>query len=155
MWTNRYPKDKEIGEAIQMYLTDLGADVRFEVLEWSAFSASRRDPVFEICWQHTGPRPPDPGMTALDLAIKCDAVLNLSTYCNPEFDAILNEALKTVDPEKRRGYYNQAQEFIRDEYVGIYIGSRYDFMAVRKEVKNFEYTAVRHWLLFMDTYLEE
>jgi len=156
MWTEVVTaKDKELGEALQSYLSQIGADVRFEVLEWSTFSAARRDAKFDMCWQQTGPRPPDPGLTALDLALKCGAVLNLSTYCNKDYDAIVNKAMSTTDPAERLKYYKQAQEFIRDEYVGIYMGNPYQYMAIRKEVKNFTFSANRSWNVFNKTYLEE
>ncbi len=148
-------KDKEIGEVVQRYLTELGLDVRMELMDWSTFSPVRRDRDYDICWMQVGPRPPDPALTTLDLGLRCGALLNDSDYCNEDFDAIMLEAASTIDPEEQARLYSEAQQMAIDGYAGIYIGNTYMFMAIRDEVKDFTFHPGTYMGLLATAYIGE
>lgn len=57
---------------------------------------------------------------------------------NPEYDAIIDEAAKTLDVEKRLELYKQAQQMLKDNCVIIPTLHREILTAARSNVKGFE-----------------
>jgi peptide/nickel transport system substrate-binding protein len=52
---------------------------------------------------------------ALSIAYRCDTTYPETHWCRKDYEAILDEASRTVDPEKRRDLYKQAQKLLTDE----------------------------------------
>jgi peptide/nickel transport system substrate-binding protein len=49
------------------------------------------------------------------LSYKCGSGMNAQRYCNPEFDAVIEEARYTADTEARKALYTKATEIILDD----------------------------------------
>lgn len=147
------PKDKDITEAVQRYFRAVGVDARIETLELGAFLAQRERAAHDVTWMAIGPRPPDPALTALDIALACTGNLNHSYYCSAELDAILARAKSAKDLSQRKQFYYVAQEKVWEEYPGIYVSNPYFFIVQRKEVKGFRPTTSRFSNLFNSTSL--
>lgn len=56
-----------------------------------------------------------PATNNINSALRCGGDWNESYYCNPKFDALLNEADGTADVEKRRQLYCQIQRMMQEE----------------------------------------
>ena len=64
---------------------------------------------------------------------------NLCYYCNPEFDALIDEAavLEATDPEAAHKLYVEAQEILIDDAVSIFGGNEVYTHAVRSDVAGY------------------
>ena len=112
--TGRYPMDQQVSEVIAAQLTDLGIDIEFEVHEWGnylgLFQNDQLGDLFLLGWG---------SITTLD----ADAALydeltcgkTYSTYCDPELDAVLEEARTIIDPQRREELYAEALYMIHDD----------------------------------------
>jgi peptide/nickel transport system substrate-binding protein len=106
---------KDTTDAVAALLRDAGMKVKRTILPgtaywegWSTFPFSSTD------WSH---RPL--GVQIWALAYRSDEVWNEFGWTNPEFDAILSEALATPDLEARRALMAKGQAIVQDEGVTI------------------------------------
>lgn len=56
-----------------------------------------------------------PTSSALSIAYRAGATYNETHWRRPEYDALLDKANSTLDPEKRREYYREAQKLLSEE----------------------------------------
>ncbi|WP_162913211.1 ABC transporter substrate-binding protein [Rhodospirillaceae bacterium SYSU D60014] len=52
---------------------------------------------------------------ALSIAYRCDTAYPETHWCREDFEALLDEASRTIDPEKRREIYKEAQRVLAEE----------------------------------------
>jgi peptide/nickel transport system substrate-binding protein len=62
---------------------------------------------------------------------------NRNGYKNPELDKILDDAVATVDQNKRKDLYAQANKIIWEDAVGIFPAELLNVYAARKRVAGF------------------
>ncbi len=109
----------------QDYLSRLGMDVKVQKLEWSAYlNDVFLGQTYDIAvLSNTGNSPPDPDNLAYGLSYSHNDVpgsgLNTTSYVNPEYDALLDQArtmpgCKTAD---RAPLYYQIQQIQKDQVV--------------------------------------
>jgi peptide/nickel transport system substrate-binding protein len=79
---------------------------------------------------------------------------NRSFYSNPELDAILDEAAKEVDEDKRNELYAEAQAILNEEVPVVFTTTKNYLNGVRDEVKNIAVSPSGDFL-FHDTYIEQ
>lgn len=59
----------------------------------------------------------------------CDLDSNFSTYCNPEVDALVDQARAATDPEEAKAYWQQAEELAMEDAALIPLGyARYIYL---------------------------
>lgn len=132
--SGRYAADKEISEAIAGMLSEVGVIFEVQPLEWGVWIERFND----------GTLSP---MTFIGLqTLYPDAFTLLNThasgslggaYSNAEYDTIIEEAGKTVDPEARLELYHQAIEILHDDPLGIYLHQQEDLYAHSSRVEGF------------------
>lgn len=132
--TGRYAADKEISEAIAGMLSEVGVTFEVQPLEWGVWIEKFND----------GTLTP---MTFIGLqTLYPDAFTLLNThtsgslggaYSNAEYDKIVEEAGKTVDPDARLALYHQAIEILHDDPIGIYLHQQEDLYAHSSRVEGF------------------
>ena len=97
-------------DAIGAQLRDAGFTVKRTVIPGSTFwNDWTKYPFSTTNW---GPRPL--GVQVLALAYKSGEAWNESGHANPEFDALLDEALGIFDADKRREYAAKLQTMLQD-----------------------------------------
>ena len=99
---------------------DLGLE--FEVIDadWPTLidRLGKQDlPAFELLWQADYPDPE----SFLWSLFGSDSPDNYSGYSNPEFDALLEEARNTLDPDARAAIYDEAHQLLIDDGVVLTI----------------------------------
>jgi peptide/nickel transport system substrate-binding protein len=77
------------------------------------------------------------GTQVLSLAYRCGVPWNESSYCNPDFDALLDQAEATIDVEERRGIMAQLEAMLQEDSVIIQPYWRSVFTASSARVNNF------------------
>ncbi|GAM71847.1 peptide transport periplasmic protein sapA [Vibrio sp. JCM 19236] len=65
------------------------------------------------------------------------AGLNISTWCNPDFDFLLNLAKETTEQRYRLNLYRQAQNMLNEEVPVVPIAHGMQFQAKHKSLKGF------------------
>ena len=106
---------KDTTDAVAAQLRDAGFNVTRTVLPGSTFwNDWAKYPFSSTNWNH---RPL--GVQIWALAYRTGEAWNEFGYSNPEFDAVLADALATADIEKRRALMAKGQKILQDDAVTI------------------------------------
>ncbi len=115
----RYPKDKEIQEAIVSQLADVGVRAKLNILEQNAFLsgffAGKDGPMFTFGWQYLPSMDADQSMTYF----QCGASIHL--FCDKNYDAVYQKQQGDLDPNQRKADLQKAQEVLHDLAPAIYL----------------------------------
>ena len=65
---------------------------------------------------------------------------NISRYCNPEYDALLDQLDQEIDPERRRDIFIQMNDLLIEDVALIPLVHRSDALALSRSLTNFEFT---------------
>ena len=61
--------------------------------------------------------------------------LNIERYCNPEYDKIIEQLAKELDPAKRATLYKQANDFLINDLVMVPVVQRNGVSGKAKNLK--------------------
>jgi peptide/nickel transport system substrate-binding protein len=85
------------------------------------------------------------GVQVLNLAYRTGVAWNETSYANPEFDALLDQAGGLLDPNERRQYMAKAEALLQDDAVIIQPFWRSVFVAENKRVRGLSaHVALEH-----------
>lgn len=118
--TNKAPYNK-LSELLQANLKEIGIDATIETYDWAAFVERTGKGQYEIStigWSN-GTGDPDYSLYPLLHSASLGSAGNRSYFVNKEFDSIVDQGRRTIDPNKRLLIYHEAQEFISDNVVVI------------------------------------
>jgi peptide/nickel transport system substrate-binding protein len=138
LWTSegRYLKDRQIAEAVQAQLAEVGIKTNIRVMEWGSYLdalARHEQQLYIIGWGFSAGDPD----TALRLCFYSDNQFNYSNYKTPSMDKLLDDAVSTLDPKKRADLYEQVQQRLIDEAIVVPIYHKLNIYAVNKKVIDF------------------
>jgi len=106
---------KNTGDAIAAQLRDAGINVRRTILPGATFwNDWTKYPFSGTQWNH---RPLE--VQVMALAYRTGEAWNESAYSNPEFDALMAEALSIADADERREVMAKIEQTMRDDGVII------------------------------------
>jgi peptide/nickel transport system substrate-binding protein len=132
--SGRYAADKELSEAIAGMLSEVNVTFDVQPLEWGVWIEKFND----------GSLTPMTFIGLQTLYPDAFTLLNVHTtgslggaYSNPDYDAILEEARSTVDPDARLELYHQAVKIIHDDPAALYLHQQVDLYAHRNRVQGF------------------
>ena len=138
----RYLQDKQIAEAIQAYLAEIGVEVELRTMDWPSFVASILKPFEEtehdavlIGW---GPGVADAHFTIypqFHSSQRPPKGLQLAHYQNPEVDRLLEQAVTELDEEKRKELYCQVTEIVWNEAPWIFLHVQRYLLAATKNLE--------------------
>jgi peptide/nickel transport system substrate-binding protein len=107
--------ERNTGASVAAQIADAGVNIRHTVLPGSTFwNDWTKYPFSATSWNH---RPLE--VQVLALAYRSGEAWNESAYANPEFDALMAEALSIADAEARRDVMARVQQTLRDDGVII------------------------------------
>lgn len=132
--TGRYAADREIAEAIGGMLAEINVQVDVQPLEWGVWIGKYNDGTL-VPMTYVGIHTFYPDAFSL-LNLHTTGSIG-GTYYNPEYDKIINEASRTVDPEARLELYYKAIEIIRDDPAALYMHQQEDLYAHGPRVLGF------------------
>jgi peptide/nickel transport system substrate-binding protein len=149
----RYLLDKQIGEAIAGYLSDVGLQVNFDNPTWSSFvteiskfDKAKYDGYFFGWGVVTG----EPDMLMREHFHS--KFTRRNAYKNPEVDRLVDEAAESFDEARVQAAYVKAQEIVWDECPWIFLHLQPDLNAVNKRLRGFE-ARPDEWLILTEAYL--
>jgi peptide/nickel transport system substrate-binding protein len=115
----RWPKDREMGQAIASQLGTVGIQVDLEVLEYTNFTQqvhSKRLPMALWGWSDTEW---DPNAMLINLFTCQDMGSVWSMNCVPELDRLVRAQFTEMDPQVRQGQLRQIQDLLYDDPVYV------------------------------------
>jgi len=138
---NRYPLDKEMGEAVSGYLEAVGVKVKQSPLEYGEFRRLHVvDGPLDMGEMHQWGLllPPDAFMTLITLRWQEDQ-RPLYRHFGPmsEFDELLEAGGEVTDPEERMEIYKRITEILAEDPFTIYLVIPNDLYGVSAKVQNF------------------
>src|SRR5690606_21624245 len=131
----RYPLDVELLELISAMLSEVGINATVESMEYSVFDAqvwSAQD-LDGIALMGLSNSMRD-GWFAVRLLLCDGPYANVTHWCNPEFDALVNEAEYLMDPERRTELLSEAFHIIAEERPQIFLYQLNNFVGVANDV---------------------
>lgn len=107
-------EDKEFGEYLQqVYFDTLGVNIELDPVEWPVFQERNRQLDYEMGYKSYGGGVNDPS-SMLDLWIT--GTMTVPTgWSNPEYDELVREANKSIDPELRKENFVKAENILLKE----------------------------------------
>ncbi|MBV9219755.1 MAG: ABC transporter substrate-binding protein [Methylobacteriaceae bacterium] len=134
------PNGKRIGEMMQADLAKVGVNAKLVTFEWGEYRKRMQDGEHitgETGW--TGDNgDPDNFFYLLGCAAARKGGINLSKWCNKDFDALLNKAKTLSDQNARAKLYEEMQVIEHDEAPNFLIAHSIVYEAMRKEVVGFK-----------------
>lgn len=105
---------KQIGEYLQAAWAKVGITVELESQEWKTFVADTRDGKYELARFGNIGNLPDTESEFLPL-FRCGSPDNRSRYCNPAFEALLDEARPVRDRAARNAILRRAEQVMIED----------------------------------------
>lgn len=159
--TGRYLQDKQVAEAIQAYLQQVGIQVELKTGDWPTFVKSVLKPLnetdFDAVLVGWGPLINDAHFTLYAQFHSSQAVpkgLGLAYYSNPEVDRLLEQALSETDPQKRAELYAQAQQIIWQDAPWLFLYTQSNLLAASAKLKDIFIHPNGEQFFFWDSYFE-
>jgi len=124
----RYTYDKQVAEAVQAYLADIGVKVDLRTYDWPTFMAMTTQPLdkTEIQLYFSGwgwPYYDADGFLFMYFSsfLHPPKGLNSTFYTNPEYDKLVYTARSIMDPAKRLELYKKASTMLWEDAAGIWL----------------------------------
>jgi len=126
----RYPKGEELAQVVANQLQQVGVNATVQIVEWAPF-------IQQLMSRTLAP------LNVLAYSTQPDAYFQLqlymcqyraSLYCNAGFDALVQKALATDNPDARLKLYQTASALLHDDPPIIYLYQMDNIWAVRKRV---------------------
>lgn len=139
--TPRYNMGVELAEAVAAQLKKVGVEADIEVLEWGTIrqlwgGLTPEECPLEIFIMGAGASSADAdwGLRPIFMTQETN-VNNYGFYSNPAFDDLILQAMKEIDPVKRKELYRRAQEIVYLEDPGaIWLFDHYHIFGARRNV---------------------
>lgn len=142
-------------EVIQAQLGQIGINVKIRQMEGAAYTdLAMSEKMQATCaeWQPATSDADNPLRNLLYSQSKASS--NDSRYHNPEFDALIDEAIQETDPEKAQKLYSEAQQLIYEDVPIIPLYSPNWTVAANVHVKGVTIPAVGDAMVYKGMYWE-
>jgi peptide/nickel transport system substrate-binding protein len=126
---------QQIAEIAQRQWKDIGAQVEIKPVDAATFVKVMQGGDFPIAYGFWGGGPDPDSMLSTWFYSKGNNWQRLSL---PQLDSLIEQGRTTLDQNKRKELYAQAQELIAQEAPNIFVYSRVFFDGVKKKLHNFK-----------------
>ncbi|GLR70664.1 ABC transporter substrate-binding protein [Agaribacter marinus] len=130
------PNAMKMAQLIKRYLADIGIEANIVTQDWNIFRQSLRSGIHDTVLIGWNADNGDPDNFYRPL-LSCEAIpsgTNRTMWCNPEYDALVDQALLTDVVETRRQIYHQANSLIFNETPLMPIAHAFQYQATRAEI---------------------
>jgi ABC-type transport system substrate-binding protein len=142
-------KDREVTEAVQAQLADVGVNVRIEELEGGAYSERRTTPDWDIAINGFSTMNGDPGFF-----LAWATGPTTFGYDNQATKDVVQQALEAVDDAARQELLEKAQAMYWDDAPYLWGYTQNDTVAIRNRVSGVEPFSTG-WIWFADASIAE
>ena len=126
--TGRYTYDKQIAEAIQAYLLDIGVKAELRTYDWPTYMGITTKPLeqsevelYLIGWGWPIYDADPYLLVYFSSFVHPPRGLNTTFYKNPNYDQAVGAARQVMDPAKRKALYKQAATMLWDDAAAIWL----------------------------------
>ncbi|MEN2999043.1 MAG: ABC transporter substrate-binding protein [Acidilobaceae archaeon] len=143
----RYLKDREIADAVKMYLEAIGLKIRLELMEWAAYLqrvTNQKDFDLYLLGWSTVTLDADYGLYSL---FRTGASFNRMFYSNTAVDSLLDRARQTADAAERASLYERAQKQIWEDAPWIFLHVEDIIVGMKPDLVGVEVHAIERWIL--------
>lgn len=141
--TNDAGYHKPVAEYLQSAWAEIGITLEVEVVEWSSFTPMRRNGDYEIARNGWVGDYADPS-NMLDLLYSTNGN-NDGKFSNADYDAAMDVARSTVDPQERSAALHQAEDIMMSEYACIPLAYYNDFWLQSPKIEGAWHSAYGYW----------
>lgn len=131
------PNAMKMAQLMSSYLAEVGVTVNIVSYDWTRFranlTAGMHDSVL-IGWSADN-GDPDNFYRPLLTCAAIPSGTNRARWCNPEYDALIENALKTADSNERRIFYHRANQIILREVPLVPIAHAFQYQAVNNRIQ--------------------
>jgi len=132
----RYLKDKEIGEALQAQLKEVGINAELQIWEWGAYNKAILEHEQQLWVQGWGFLAGDPeGLRSL---LHSEGAFNSFNLQDPKVDELFDQGVSTSDEAGRKAIYGELEQLlVQDLATVVPIYFQVGIYATTKEVHDF------------------
>ena len=117
--TGRYLMDRQVAEAVQAQLKEVGVEAKIQTPDWGTLR-SLLDKYDQVPMFLMGKGSPTGDLDlTLTLTTNCNARMNHFAYCNPEVDKLIDLQRGVVDVDERYKVLAQIQEVFYEEAPAV------------------------------------
>lgn len=130
------PNARKMAELMQNYLSQVGVQVNIVSYEWTTFRERLKKGLHDsvlIGWSADNGDPDNFYRPLLN----CSAIesgTNRAMWCNPEYDALINQALQYSENEQRIKYYRLANQILAEQVPLVPLAHAYRYRAHRSDL---------------------
>jgi len=124
----------EIASEFQADMRDIGVAITLQQIDYATFLAQTQEMKYDIALSGWGGVPDPDEMTLLASDQFPPAGNNIMHYSNPRMDRDLRLGLSTLDPAKRKAYYDDMQRLIAEDAPVLYFEFPYSRAAISPRV---------------------
>jgi peptide/nickel transport system substrate-binding protein len=137
---NRYINDDKIAQAIAQFYTRIGIDTKVETMPANVYFTRATKGEFGYMLLGWGTESGEQGSSLRSLLATHDpgkgmGVTNRARYSNPELDALISQAMSTIDDQKREGLIQKAAELAMNDTALIPIHYEVSTWATAKSLR--------------------
>ncbi|MGY6038953.1 peptide ABC transporter substrate-binding protein [Aeromonas sp. AE23HZ002T15] len=114
---NTSENHKKLALAVAAMWKPLGVEVALNNMEWNAYQVAKDSGDFMLARSFLFGDYVEP--SSMLGSFRCQDPQNESGYCNPAFDALLQQAADSLDGNARNGFYHQAERLLMEEMPAI------------------------------------
>jgi peptide/nickel transport system substrate-binding protein len=140
--TGRYAFDKQVAEAVQAYLNDIGLKVELRTYDWPTYNSITRKPVdqnetelFLMGWRNPILDPDILYMAAFHSSAWAPRGMNTLFYKNKEVDRLIEKARISQSPSERKQLYKKTSMILWDDAPMLFLYEPQYIIVYRKNVK--------------------
>lgn len=145
------PSRLRAAEIVAAMLSEIGIQVTIRSMDSAAFTATARGGDHHLAWFQWAGSTADPWVAAGDL--HCNYAWNIAQYCNPELDALVDEARTSLDQDRRQELYDEFFTHVQEQSYYVAIGHLPAVFMARPEVEGVRIVGGR--LLFNEARINE
>jgi peptide/nickel transport system substrate-binding protein len=151
---NSRPELVDVAQIIQAQLKEAGIAVAVIITDWAGMAPSFKGATYDMAMMSRGHQldVADP-IGFLQADYTCDGSFNMSHVCNPEIDALLENAAGIVDNDSRYDIYKQVATWLQEEAITVFIVHNSETNAARNNVEGFRTHPQGHYYLTKELHL--
>ncbi|MBA8906068.1 ABC transporter substrate-binding protein [Aminobacter ciceronei] len=149
----RYMKAREVSEAVQGYLAQVGINVELKMSEWATYVTEFQSTLIDRGMHMLGSSIPTAHWRiqriwgTQKMPDKDHLPPNTSQYSNPEVDRLLSEASQNFSLEERNKLYAQAEKIVWEDAPELWLFGQSQLVGVRKGFSGYKFYGNQDWRL--------
>ncbi len=153
--TSQNELSRRMAEVLQHQWQKLGVEVDIRSYEWGTFFDDIRTGNFQLhSLQWVGITEPDIYHYIFHSLSIPPQGANRCKYLNPELDRLLEQGRKTLDIDRRKAVYSQAQKILAHDLPYISLWHLMNIVAMRREINGFAPYPAGDFTSLKDVYIE-